>query len=407
MRLIEEAEELDAEGRHEEAIARYQEIIDSGWTHYVSQEPGYEIAKIYHGWAAELQAQGQYDQAVARYRELIGRDSDLGARDIGGQDAMGGIFGAYVSWAEALDAQGDHCGASEKYRLATDCVTRPFEWNNKTYFTGEELEGADACYYRCGSDLQAAGRFDAALGQFSTIPASSDNYQAAQAAMPECYYSWAMQLKSQERHGEAIEKYVEILESYPKWPSPAKGDAVLSEMRGGTLLRSLEEMLDAQRWEGAAWLYQGLMDAYPTSAEADLGQKALREAVEAFVSKVAAGTHGTLPTFSVEPKSSHGLASIEIRNACPYALTVLLLGPRAEVVSISPDPHARAYRSTETTLADWEPSVWESRTVMLEPGEYSVVAMVGGSSIAPHYGTSVFEADSGYTSYYYLVTTAL
>ncbi len=405
--LYQEAEDLELAGRHGEAIAKYQEIIAARLQYnlYEPQAPGHAIARIYHKWAGELEGQGEHDQAIAKYRELLAWNSDLGRTTIGGQDAEGGIFGTYVNWALELEARGEFCQAAEKYRAAHDCVTAPFDWQNTTYYSTDALQVGGDCLFHCAGELQAEGRYEAAIAEFSGVPASSDNYQAAQEAIPECYYSWAMELKSQNRNGEAIDRYVKILETHPKWPSKEKSDALLRSLTSPALLASFQQMLGAARWEGTVWLYRALLASYPTSPEAAQARQSLEPAVQALLADASGAGYASLPGFSAVTNVSTDLAEVEIRNACPNILTLLILGPQLEVVSIMPDSRARSYSSSETTRRNWTPSAWEPATVKLQPGEYQILAMVSGSSTLRLYGTRSFESKLSYTTYYYIATT--
>ena len=406
-RLYQEAADLELEGRHQEAIAKYQEIITAGLDQYLGsyESPTYAVTTVYHTWARELEAQGHFDQAIAKYQDLIAWNPNGGGQAVHGQDAQGGIFGTYIAWAESLEAQGDYCQAAGKFQMASDCVTTPFQWDSRTYYSTDTASVGDDCVCRCACELRDQGHYEAAIAEFATVSTSSDNYQAAQEAIPGCYYSWAMGLKDQNRNDEAVDKYVRILETYPKWPSAEKGNALLEKMTGPTLLASFRQMLAAERWEGTVWLYRALVASYPTGPETTEARRSLEQAVEALLANAAGGAYADLPGFSVVATPHSGLAEVYIRNACPNVLTVLFLGPQLEVMSILPDSRARSYLRSETTGPGWTPSAWESAVVRLEPGEYGILAMVSGSSDLRLYGTETFSSNASYTSWYYIVTT--
>ncbi len=348
---------------------------------------------------------------MARYQEFI--DSNFNSSSSEETNAKREISRIGITWAEELEDQGQYCLAAEKYLSAAgpssayDSYLTLFVRDNVTCSASDARLADDNCCYLCGTQQQAQGQHEAAIRMFSEVSGSSDNFDAAQAAIPAIYYSWAMDLKGQDRGADAIHKYATIVEKYPAWPTADKGDALLKGMGSPSLLPPLEQMLAEKRWQAASWLYQGLQKLYPSSSEAVAARQSFRTALEAYVREVAGGQHAALPDFTATAQPSGGRANVEIRNACPYTLTLLFVGAQVEVLTISPDPEARTYTKLDTIGLYWEPYHYQAASVDLEPGEYSIVAMVGDASISPHYGTDTFQADHSYSSWYYIVTTTV
>jgi tetratricopeptide (TPR) repeat protein len=402
------AEELQEQGEYDQAIEKYQTFVDGGFLIsrdgdvYGSGDAEGAIGAIYITWAEELQRQGEYDQAIEKYQAFLDMDTWCykDGEYYGSYDAEKALGALYITWAGELEGQGKYCQAIENYQAFIDGSFLISE-DGEYYGRYDAEKALERCCYPCGRELQDRGDYEAAIEKFAEVSSSSDDYQQAQEAIPDCYYSWAMQLKNQGQYHEAIEKYISILERYPKWASEEKGDALLQDMSASYLLQSFMQILDEWRWEGAVWLCQAISNVYSASPEATQAQQALEEAVDAYVTEVASSEYAELPEFTVISELAGGLATIEIRNACPYILTVFFSGPESKAISIMPHPDAHTYLFPPI----FDPSPWQAGTIQMEPGEYQLAAKVSDPSIAPYYGTVSFASDEKNTCYFYILET--
>jgi len=402
------AEELASQGRYSEAIEKYQAFIDGDYflsedgEYYSSHDAGNAIGAIYKAWAEELESQGQYGEAIAYYQAfidgeyLVSEDGEyFSSYDAG--DAIGSI---YKAWAEELVSQGKYGEAIEKYQAFIDGDY--FLSEDGGYFSSYYAEKLIEDYrYFWAQELESEGDYEAAIAQFSMVTYSSDYYEDAQAALPDCCYSWVTQLKSQGQYQQAVEEYVLVLEQYPTtaWASSENGDKLLQGMPASELLQSMQQLLDEERIEGAAWVYAAILDLYPTSPQASSAQQILADAIDAYVSSIASGQHGELPSFTTASDPAGGSATVEIRNACPYVISVSFSGPETKALFIECHPEAFAYVITPFG----NPSKYKVGTIQLQPGQYRIVARVSDTSISPWYGEMNLTQDQKYTTYFYIL----
>jgi serine/threonine-protein kinase len=143
---------LRAQGKMEEAIARYQEAV--------RLIPNQEA---YGALIPALQAQGKLDREAAASREALRLKPD---------DAV-----AYFHLGRLLQAQGDFAGAVAQYRRGqelsskrTDSKPSSAQWV------------ADACY-TCGNGLKDQGKLDEAIVAYQEVVRRKPEYEAAYAAL--------------------------------------------------------------------------------------------------------------------------------------------------------------------------------------------------------------------------------
>lgn len=141
---------------------------------------------------------------------------------------------------------------------------------------------------------------------------------------------------------------------------------------------------EVRAWETAckqnlAEAYENYLKLYPDGkhhAEAE------KKAIQLGVDKVFGGSHGDLPAMEKTTNGSGAYASVVVKNATGYALTLMYSGNDCKRVTI--------------------PS-YGRETIRLKNGEYRITATVNASNVIPYAGVENLNG-GGYEIEYYIQT---
>ncbi|MGP3966951.1 tetratricopeptide repeat protein [Streptomyces sp. 6N223] len=429
---LDEAEEVHAEGRCEEAIPRYERAAESRYEFTLSPA----LADARAGIAAcelllaaeDAAGSGDFTSAVAHYEDYLRRYAGeppfagAEARLIGlrldeadalaGQAAASGAWEGAGGYLEAFEAyfalRADHPGSEEAGQTAERVegmyVTETAAFDNGRFceaidglrpFTElaehfDEPEARDIderaeralpeAVYGCGSIRYEDGRFCQAAGEFreaARLPGAPDDLaRQARTMVPRSRYECGRAL------GDPCEAtpHFEAAADSPAATDRLAGDAE-SALRGA-LFDCGERAYEDGAYEEARQALRRLVDDYPGDARAGEAQDLLI-AIE--IAEVAAdGGAGELPDPSEAGTGAAGVATVEIENGSSETLEILYTGPETGRITIDECSGC-------------------AETVTLDPGSYEVVARSrSDSAVVPYYGT--WELSSGYlySEYYYI-----
>ena len=184
---------LQAEGKNDEAIARFQKAIEL--------DP--RSAYAYYNWGFALQAEGKNDEAIARFEKAIELDPKSAH--------------AYNGWGNSLQAEGKNDEAIAKYQKAIELDPKyayPYNnWGSALYTEGKndeaiarfqkaiELDPKSAYTYSgWGNALQAEGKNDEAIARFQKAIELDPKSAFA-------YNSWGNALQAEGKNDEANERF--------------------------------------------------------------------------------------------------------------------------------------------------------------------------------------------------------
>jgi tetratricopeptide (TPR) repeat protein len=194
---------LDSEGKHEEAIAKFQTLI--------KLDP--KGSRAYTGWGDALDSEGKHEEAIAKFQKSIELDPHDGL--------------AYNNWGVVLYSEGKHEEAIAKYQKSIEVdpehALAYLNWGVVLADEGKrdeaiakfqksiEVEPNDAMVYtNWGVVLEGKGKHEEAIAKFQKSIEVDPEYAQA-------YFNWGVVLQREGKDEEAIAKYQKSIKLDPKY----------------------------------------------------------------------------------------------------------------------------------------------------------------------------------------------
>jgi len=374
---------LYQEENYAEAMEKYHLVL----TQYPDSEcasqlrEGGDIAKCYYGLAEQAEEKGNLDAAIKNYEAIL----EGWPQSFRASSSENKLPHLYLSNASQLEQESQWAEAFQQYEK----VVNRFPDSREAYEARNSLR---QCSYEYARLLQNEGKYEEAIEKYET-----SGLEEANEAISECHYLWAQRLREENKYDEALEKYVIVINDYPNtvWASWEKGE-ILKPVPAEHLYKYAEKLGVS---ESALRLYQAILDYHPQSDYITGTEKAM---VDIGIALIMEGEHGIIPPATSEGTvAAGGTAVIEVRNGTPYTLLVLFKGPDTKVVYLKPDPDAVEYG----ILPFGGITEYTEQTIKLSPGAYQIGVRVSKTSIAPWYGTDIFQGNEQYSEIFYIRVT--
>lgn len=388
---LDEAEEVHAAGRCEEAIEHYERAADTRYEFTLSPalaeaRSGQEACQLLLN-AEDSAGGGDFTSAVDHYQEYLRRYD--GHPPFAGAEQR--LIDLRLDEADALAAQAAETGAWEgaggylEAFAAYFSLREDYPESEEAGEVAERVEGmyaaetaalTDGAYCRATDSLR---RFAELADHFGEEPEARDIADRAARVVPEASFGCGEIHTGQERYCQAVPEYQAVMDA------PSATDQLAAraeESLRAALFGCGERSYEDEAYERARDVLQRLVDDYPRDERADDAGDLLI-AIE--IAEIAEGGEaGELPDPSEAGTASAGVATVEIENGSSETLELLYTGP-------------------ETGSTTIDVCTGCAETLTLAPGSYEVVARAtSDASVVPFYGT--WELDSGYaySNYFYI-----